>query len=109
MINTERDAQIVQRYRSGETQQALAEAYSLTRGRIVQILKKEGISFNDSPRKPRNLYGFVGANITKSMKAKLQAESKRTGKSMSRLLEEALDTRLIAGDAPHADSEPAKS
>jgi hypothetical protein len=98
--NTERDAQIVDRYKKGHTQAQLASFFGVTRTRINQILRKAGVSYNDSPRKVRgDRYGFVGSNITKEMKRRLQDESRRTGKSMSRLLEDALETRL--GETRH--------
>ncbi len=93
--NAARDAKIVKRYLDGETQERLGIAFHLTRTRVWQILNKAGVSYKDSPNAPQgDRYGFVGANITKDMKKKLADKAKRTGKSMSRVLEEALEKTL---------------
>lgn len=99
--NPERDADIVQRYKAGEKQEQLAASFHLTRGRIQQILKAAGVTYKDSPRAPRgDRYGFVGANITTPMKEKLRDKAKRSGKSMSRVLEETLEERFAEDDEP---------
>ena len=88
----ERDMQIVERYLKGETSYALATAFHLTRARISQILKKANVSYKDTPRTLRgNRYAYVGSNITKAMKQRLLNESERTGKSLSRIIEELLE------------------
>lgn len=97
MDNSARDAKIVERYKAGENQEQLAKAYRLTRTRIQQVLSKAGVSYKDSPHAPQgDRYAFIGANVTKANKAKLKHEAKRTGKSMSRVIEEALEVRFSA-------------
>lgn len=98
MRNPTRDAQIVERYKAGETQEQLASAFHLSRGRINQVLTSAGVTRKDNPARKNNgdLYAFVGVNVTKPMKARLAAVAKRKGKSMSGLLNEALTKQLSA-------------
>jgi len=92
--NRTRDALIVKRYKAGETQELLAIAFHISRARVQQILKKHGVGFKDSPNR-RNLYAFAGTHLTKDVKAQLTAEAKRSGKSISKLLSEAIEKKLV--------------
>lgn len=45
-----RHAEIIARFRAGETQQAIGNTYGITRARVQQILAQHGIHRQDSPR-----------------------------------------------------------
>ncbi len=102
MDNSARDIEIARRYRAGDTHEELAQRHQLTRIRIVQILKKAGITFaKDSPRAPRgDRYAYVGVNLTKALKAQLKERAARDKKSMSRFIEELIEARFKGGGTP---------
>lgn len=91
-MSTTRNTQIAKRYKAGETQEELRLAYGLTRGRIHQILKEQGITRADSPQSKRgHRYAFIGANVTEATKGKFHAKTKVAKKSMSRRVEELIE------------------
>lgn len=90
-----RDRQIVICYRAGNTQEQIAKAFALSRNRVHQILHEQGCNHLDNPNNPRGeRYAFIGANVTKDVKARFVAEAKRRGKSVSALTAELIEQEL---------------
>lgn len=86
MNYAERDKTIVTRYKAGATQEALAAEFDVSRPRIAQILSKAGVSVKDTTRASRELYGFIGINVTEAVKARCVAEAKKRNESLSKFV-----------------------
>lgn len=91
-----RDVKIAAQYRAGKTQEELAVLFNVTRSRIAQILKAQGVTFHDSPHAPRgDRYAFIGANVTHDLKRRVHNYADRHKKSVSNVVEESLE-RTVA-------------
>jgi hypothetical protein len=94
----ERNAELVQRYASGEAAEALCAAFKISRARLYQILKEAGV--------PKERYGnnirdeFLGVNLAGDVKDALRAEAARRGISMSMLSSELLRDMLLCCGYP---------
>lgn len=96
--NPERDAEIVTLYKAGMSQAAIGRRYSLTRSRVSQIMMAAGVTQHDNPNiKRKNLYAFIGVNVTPETKAELLRIAKKQDKSMSEFVNELIEAELSAG------------
>lgn len=94
----DRNARLIERYKSGEPLEDLCAAFQLTRGRIYQILKEAGV--------PKERFGpegrdqFLGVNLSEPVKDALRAEASRRGVSMSTLSSDLLRDMLLCCGYP---------
>lgn len=91
-----REQQIALCYRAGNTITEIATAFEVTKQRVYQILRKQGVTRDENPvTRNKNLYAFVGAHITKELKADLEhmAEIKHLSVSayIAQLIKDGLD------------------
>lgn len=88
MPNDLRDQTICTRYQNGETLQALADEFRMTKGRAHQIIRKYNLTRKDREHTTRD--EFLGVNLSESVKAALREETQRRGVSMSEFTSELL-------------------
>ncbi len=93
-----RDAELIERYATGETIESLREAYGISHERIYQILRKAGIPRRRQGAEDRDQ--FLGVNLSESVKDALRAEALRRGISMSALSSDMLRDMLITCGYP---------
>lgn len=92
-----RDQQIVICYRAGNTVPDIAEAFQLTKQRIQQILQAHHVTKQDNPKtRNRQLYAFIGSNVTVELKEKIIKETRRRKMSISQWV-----SRLIQDELSH--------
>lgn len=87
----ERNAQICAYYTAGHSQSECESAFSLSRQRIQQILKKAGV-WHPHERAPRSSRTkFLGVTVTEATKDALGEKAEQSGVSVSKLASDALD------------------
>lgn len=85
---TLRDEELCQKYVAGHSVQQCAEAYSISRERVRQILRKAGVWKTGIWAFRRE---FIGVNVTEEVKDALQAKADAEGTSVSKLAALALE------------------
>lgn len=88
---TERDDEICSRYMAGETLQAVATRFNLSRMRVKQIVKKAGLWRKRAEAPARE---YLGVNLAPETKDALRMAASEQGVSMSKLTADALDAAL---------------
>ncbi len=96
MINTERDTRICQLYTSGQTLQEIGTSFKLSRERVRQILRKQGVYRKDRLVVKSDRDEFLGVNISDADKVALRAEAARRGLSMSALTSDLIKDMLAS-------------
>lgn len=92
-----RDQQICICYRAGNTVPDIAEAFQLSKQRVQQILQASHITRQENPRtRNKQLYAFIGANVTQDVKDAIVKEARRRKMSIS-----AWVSRIIQDELSH--------
>lgn len=87
--NAERDTEICRLYRDEHlTLEQCGKRFELSRSRIKQILKENGVQPN--PRQASGRDEFLGVSVTEEDKVALRDEALRRGSSMSKLTSDML-------------------
>lgn len=94
---SERNAEIVRLYSSGQKPSVIGKLFSLTNERVRQILRKAEVKLQrrgNPVRSDRTI--FLGVEVTDEVKEALRVEAKRRGLSMSSLTSTTLQEMLDA-------------
>lgn len=93
MTRVERDANMCQRYKDGATMEEIRRETGLSRQRVQQILRQNGLHKSDR-KVTSDRDDFLGLNLSKPVKAALRKEAQRRGVSMSALSSDVLKDML---------------
>lgn len=94
--HVERNTEICRLYVEGATLQEVGEGFKLSRERVRQILRKNGVYKKDRAVEKSGRDEFLGVNITESDKAALREEASRRGLSMSALTSDLIKDMLAS-------------
>jgi hypothetical protein len=91
----DRNKQIILCYRAGNTMDVIASAFGISKQRVHQLLQRAGVTRQENPAtRNRELYAFIGANVTKEVKALAVREAKRRHMSLSGWVSRVLQDEL---------------
>lgn len=83
MAKPERDQEICDLYMKGVKVKDIAGRFTISRGRVHQIVHKNNLTPKDRHVEPSDRDEFLGINISDADKIALRREAKRRGLSMS--------------------------
>jgi len=86
---TDRDAELCDMYLAGATLSACAEKFGISKPRAQQIVRKHGYATRLSQEEPRG--AFLGVCLTPESKEALRVKAEEEGKTMSRLVSDAVE------------------
>lgn len=83
-----RDKEICRRYLAGETQEQLGNVFNLSHQRISVILREGDVKVS----KPAGTATYLGVSIDREVKRRVKERAQHEGKSISRIVNDALKT-----------------